>query len=65
MAYIVIDKDSDGDKIDPAIILSVDTDEQREMAKATLREHGLAFERVSVGDPQDPDSYQTTDRLYA
>lgn len=65
MAYIVISKDSDGSEIDPAIVLPVDTDEQRAAAKVAIREHGLTFERVSVGDPDDPDSYQTTQRLYA
>lgn len=65
MSYIVISRDSDNDAIEPAIVLLTDTDEQREAARAALKDHGLAFERVSVGDPSDPDSYQTTQRLYA
>ena len=65
MAYIVIDNfAADGSKLDPSVYL-IDTDEQREAAKAALRERGIAFERVSVGAPADPDSYQTTERLYA
>ena len=65
MAYIVIDNfNADGSKTDPTV-MRIDTDEQREAAKAELRARGLQFERISVGDPEDPDSYQTTDRLHA
>lgn len=63
--YIVIDNfNADGSRTDPTV-MRVDTDEQREAAKAELRARGISFERISVGDPEDPDSYQTTERLYA
>lgn len=65
MAYIVINNHAaDGAEIDPTV-LRVDTPEQVEAARAELRDRGLLFERISVGDPEDPDSFQTSERLYA
>lgn len=63
--YIVIDNyASDGSKLDPTVY-TVDTDEERDAARAALRERGVQAAPVYVGDPEDPLSYQTVGRLYA
>ena len=59
--YIVIDINSD---LDP-ITYPINTDDEIEKAQKALRDAGLAWEDVYVGDPDCPDSYVTETKFFA
>jgi hypothetical protein len=61
MAHIIIDINSD---LDP-VTYEIETEEDEYAARVALRDAGLAWEDVWVGEPGTPDAHKSGGRLTA